>query len=358
MVVRALILGLLWPLAALAQGFAGLGTDAAGFAVPVRGTEIRFPRDHAAHPDFRIEWWYVTANLRDDTGRDYGVQWTLFRSAMAPGSDTGSDPYAAPGADPGWATPHIWLGHAAVTTPDAFHHAERWGRGGIGTAGATADPVSAWIDDWHLDADPALSRLRLRARDSGFAFDLHGSTDRPIVLHGDRGYSVKSANGQASYYFSQPHFRLTGTLDLPEGPVAVTGTAWLDREWSSQPLAASQTGWDWFSLHLDNGDKVMGFRLRQDDGPDFTSGTWIGRDGTIAALPDGALRLIPEEEASVAGRRLPVTWRFALPERGIDLVVRAVNRASFMDTTIPYWEGPVRISGSHTGRGFLEMTGY
>jgi len=29
-----------------------------------------------------------------------------------------------------------------------------------------------------------------------------------------------------------------------------------------------------------------------------------------------------------------------------------------MDVSIPYWEGPVGISGSHFGRGYLEMTGY
>jgi predicted secreted hydrolase len=29
-----------------------------------------------------------------------------------------------------------------------------------------------------------------------------------------------------------------------------------------------------------------------------------------------------------------------------------------MNLRIPYWEGPVRISGSHGGRGYLEMTGY
>ena len=53
-----LTLGLtLAPMLLRAQGFAGLGTEAEGFAIPEPGTALSFPRDHGPHPDFRIEWW-------------------------------------------------------------------------------------------------------------------------------------------------------------------------------------------------------------------------------------------------------------------------------------------------------------
>jgi predicted secreted hydrolase len=29
-----------------------------------------------------------------------------------------------------------------------------------------------------------------------------------------------------------------------------------------------------------------------------------------------------------------------------------------MATSFPYWEGPIRFKGSHSGVGYLEMTGY
>ena len=29
-----------------------------------------------------------------------------------------------------------------------------------------------------------------------------------------------------------------------------------------------------------------------------------------------------------------------------------------MGTSFPYWEGPISFDGSHTGVGYLEMTGY
>jgi len=136
--VKVLIAALFLAPPALAQGFAGLGTDADGFAVPERGRALQFPRDHGPHPEYRIEWWYLTATLQGADGRDYGAQWTLFRSALAP--------YDAEG----WDSPQVWMGHAGLTTPERHFSAERFARGGIGQAGAQADPFTAWIDDWHM----------------------------------------------------------------------------------------------------------------------------------------------------------------------------------------------------------------
>ena len=331
--------------AALAQGFAGLGTDADGFAIPERGAEITFPADHGPHPDYRIEWWYVTANLEGPDGTAYGMQWTLFRSALAPEERDG------------WTSPQIWMAHAALTTDQAHFVAERLARGGIGQAGVTAEPFNAWIDDWEMTG-PTLSDVTLRAHARDFGYDLSLKTQAPFVFQGDQGYSVKSREGQASYYYSQPFYTVSGTITLPEGPVPVTGTAWLDREWSSQPLSESQTGWDWFSLSFDSGARLMGFRLRDSEGAPFTSGTWIAADGTPEPFSDGNLKATPLETHAVAGRTLPVRWRLELPDRGLDVEIEARNPDAWMTTRFPYWEGPVAVSGSHEGRGYLEMTGY
>jgi len=47
-----------------------------------------------------------------------------------------------------------------------------------------------------------------------------------------------------------------------------------------------------------------------------------------------------------------------VPDRAVDITVEAINTQAWMDMAIPYWEGPVRVSGSHNGIGYLEMTGY
>ena len=341
--VKVLIVLLCLPLQAFAQGFAGLGTDAEEFAQPSPETRLRFPADHGAHPAFRIEWWYLTANLTGPDGTPYGLQWTLFRSALAPRDGEG------------WQTPQLWMGHAAVTTPKAHFVAERLARGGIGQAGMQAAPFSAWIDDWAMQGQD-LDHLRLTASGSNFAYDVGLVATGPLVLHGQNGYSVKSAAGQASHYYSQPFFDVAGSLTLPGGTVPVTGQAWLDREWSSQPLAQDQTGWDWFSLSFDTGEKLMGFVLR--GATDFTAATWIAADGSATALPDGAFAATPLAQHAVAGRDVPVEWRVRLAERGVDVTVQALNPEAWMATSVPYWEGPVQVSGSHTGVGYLEMTGY
>lgn len=333
------------PAIAAAQSFAGLGSDADGFATPERGYTFQFPQDHGAHAAYRIEWWYLTANLQSADGTAYGLQWTLFRSATAPEERSG------------WNSPQLWLGHAAVTTPTAHFVAERRARGGIGQAGVIADPFEAWIDEWHMTGAD-MQQMRLVAAGDDFAYDMRLNAKGPLIFHGEGGYSQKSASGRASYYYSQPFFEIAGTLTLPDGPVEVTGQAWLDREWASQPLGASQVSWDWFSMAFEGGTRLMGFTLRDSAGPDYTAATWIEPDGRATAFPDGAFFAEPLEQSDVAGRDIPTRWRAVLPEKGVDVTVEAINPQAWMATSIPYWEGPVTISGSHAGRGYLEMTGY
>jgi predicted secreted hydrolase len=340
------------PLAA--QGFAGLGTRSENFAAPQPDPEFDFPADHGAHPDYRIEWWYLTAVLEDEAGATYGAQWTLFRTALEPRDGQG------------WSTPQLWMGHAAVTTPDAHFHAERLARGGVGVAGVETEPFSAFIDEWAMTSamgrlapgEDVLSALDLTARGADFAYTLALDAQGPLVFHGADGFSVKSAEGQASYYYSQPFYAVSGQLELPDGPVSVTGQAWLDREYSSQPLSENQLGWDWVSFHLETGEKLMGFQLRQTDGSVYTAASWITPDGALTAFDDGALTMTALETARVSGYDVPVRWRVELPARDLDVEIAAVNPQSWMPTLFSYWEGPVSIAGSHSGRGYLEMTGY
>jgi predicted secreted hydrolase len=350
MSVRIFLLWLCMASAAFAQGFAGLDQKVEGFSLPVAGRPLVFPQDHGAHAGYRIEWWYVTANLQGADGADYGVQWTLFRTSLAPGDGTG------------WSSPQLWMGHAALTTSTQHFVAERLARGGIGQAGVALAPFSAWIDNWQLsgramDGAEAISNLNMTASGEKFSYALQLNAKGPVVLQGAKGYSVKSAQGQASYYYSQPSYDVSGTLTVPSGSVAVRGKAWLDHEWSSQPLAAGQTGWDWFSLHFESGEKLMGFRLR-DAGAGFTSATWIGVDGKPEPQMPGTLKVTPLETIRIAGRALPMRWRVELPAHRIDVTTTALNPNAWMATQIPYWEGPVRFEGSKTGEGYVEMTGY
>ena len=338
--------------AAAAQGFAGLGGETQGFAPVVQGLSLAFPRDHGAHPDFRIEWWYLTANLRDSSGASYGAQWTLFRQAMISGME-----------EAGWDSRQFWMGHAAVTSASGHHFAERLARGGIGQASVEAIPFDAWIDSWEMRAGDRFSAanvspLNVSAAGADFEFSLELNSERPLVLQGDAGYSKKSERGQASYYFSQPFFSATGFLTLHGKPIGVSGQAWMDREWSSQPLATNQTGWDWLSLHLESGEKVMLFRLRQSDSGDYFSGNWITEDGRSTQLAPDSIVMTPAKLSDVEGRKVPTSWSVAITDRNFKIDTVPLNPKSWMATRFAYWEGPITFQGSHAGVGYLEMTGY
>jgi predicted secreted hydrolase len=335
-----------------AQGFAGLGSDAGGFAPVTPGRALTFPADHGAHPDYRIEWWYLTANLTDKAGNAYGAQWTLFRQATAPGPQ-----------QEGWTNQQIWMAHAAVTSTATHRSAELFARGGTGQAGVTDAPFRAWIDAWEMRGGEAteastLSPLDITASGADFGYRLRLAADRPLVLQGDAGYSKKSERGQASYYFSQPYFAANGSLSIDGQSIDVSGKAWMDREWSSQPLASDQTGWDWFSLHLASGEKLMLFRLRQTDGRNYFAGNWIGLDGRSVQLASDAIQITPTATTAIAGRTLPTSWQIAIPARGLAIATTPLNPQSWMGTSFAYWEGPIMFGGSQSGVGYLEMTGY
>jgi predicted secreted hydrolase len=347
----ALVLGL-GGKPALAQGFAGLGLNGSGFAQVTPGKTFAFPGDHGPHPDYRIEWWYVTANLVDSTGAAYGAQWTLFRQAMQPGAQ-----------QQGWANQQIWMGHAAVTCADTHRYSEAFARGGIGQAGVEAKPFLAWIDSWQMRGldpmrDDSIAPLELNASGADFAYALRLDADRALVLQGDAGYSRKSERGQASYYFSQPYFKATGRITIDDKPVEVTGLAWMDREWSSQPLASDQSGWDWFSLHLNSGEKLMLYRLRQKDGHNDLFGNWIEPDGRSSEIASADNRVTATVLTDIQGRKMPTGWRIAIPAHGLRIETVPLNPNSWMGTSFPYWEGPISFAGSHAGVGYLEMTGY
>lgn len=341
-VLRSAICFALLPTLVLAQGFAGLGQTTDGFDLPDPETRFRFPVDHGPHNTFRIEWWYVTANLESADGTAYGIQWTLFRNALAPGGAEGDQ---------------AWMAHAAVSTPAGHLYAERFARGASGQAGVTAAPFDAFIDEWQM-VGPTLNDLRLTAQGTGFHYDLKLDADGPFVLQGQSGFSVKSEAGQASHYYSQPHYEVTGTITLEDGAIDVTGRAWLDREWSSQPLTETQTGWDWVSLHFDNGEKLMGYRLRDQDGSAYTVGTWIEEDGSGVPLQPGQMSMTAAAHSEVEGRQVPTAWDIELPDYGVTITSTALYPQSWMGTLVPYWEGPVEVTGSHPGIGYLEMSGY
>jgi predicted secreted hydrolase len=207
--------------------------------------------------------------------------------------------------------------------------------------------------------------MELRARQDGDAVRLRLTSDRPVVLQGADGYSQKHPAGGGSHYYSQPFLAAAGELELDGKVIPVSGQAWLDREWSSQFLQPDQSGWDWFALHLDSGEKLMLYRLRSRNTPsggtDYPYGVLLAADGEKTLLEPARIELEVLDHQRVAGRTLPLRWRIRLPQIERELEVAALHAEQWMDVDFAYWEGVVLVRGAgpgSTGRGYLELTGY
>jgi predicted secreted hydrolase len=324
--------------------------------------ELRYPRDHGAHFEYRTEWWYVTGVVADEGGHRFGFQITFFRQGLAPG-----DP--RPG-DSRLRARQVVAAHLAIADISAqrFHHSERLRRVAGGLAGASQTDLEVWLDDWQMKrgADGVISvRARDPERGTGLELELH--PEREPVRHGDRGYSQKGGEkGNASVYLSWTRLQVVGEMEVDDTPVTVTGEAWFDHEWGTSQLGAEVVGWDWFSLRLDDGRDVMLYQLRRANGSEngFSSGTIVSPGGETVRLAAEDFEIVPTEHwtSRRTGGTYPSRWRLRVPRYGLDLMVLPLLADAELDGTattgVVYWEGPVEAGGSHVGAGYVELTGY
>jgi predicted secreted hydrolase len=368
-------------------GVTGLlaGGETAGFERALGPRPFDLPADHGAHHGFRQEWWYLTGNLTAADGTAYGYQLTLFRSALRPLIVEEAPRRSA------WAAREVYMGHFALADQASgrFYAYERFSRAAAGLAGATpADAPSAlqrrvWVNGWTIvlgsgprtstvAASPVAGEASLgvhaAAAQGDVALELTLTSEKPPVLQGDRGWSPKgAAPGNASYYYSATRMATRGRLSVAGRPREVTGSSWLDREWSTSALGGDQAGWDWFALQLDDGRELMFYRLRRRDG---TTDRWSA--GTLVA-PDGATQVVSPQELTVEvlaqwasprdGTRYPARWRLRSTALKLDLEVAPLLADQELPLAVRYWEGAVRVQGSSLGRavrgvGYVELTGY
>ncbi len=339
--------------------------DLVGFNQATQPREFVFPQDHGLHPGYRSEWWYITAVLKDADGREFGVQYTLFRQALTP-TPTGAGP---------WHSGQAYMAHVAVTDVDnnRHFHDQRFVRGHPKLAGVTAaDGFRAWLEDWVLEGlnvDARQFDLRLLAPTTRFDLDLELRQQQPIVLQGDAGLSHKGV-GAASYYYSMPRMQISGAIEIDGQRHEVTGLGWLDREWSTSVLPVGVAGWDWFALQFFDASSLMAFRLRREDGlrDEYDHGLRVPTFNSAAQSADASGTVLGTEDFELTPMRYwedktgihwPVGWQLSLKDE--QFFIEALVDDQLMDTGILYWEGIVGVTdadGTSVGRGYMELTGY
>lgn len=322
----------------------------------VPGYRIEFPRDHGAHPAFRTEWWYATGWLRTDAGETLGFQITFFRSRQD----------AAAGNPSAFAPQQIIIAHAAISDPA---HGQLWkdqriARAGFGLAQAREGDTDVWLDDWHLARKDGAYGLAARAE--RFTLELSLAPTQPPMLNGEDGFSRKGAAPlAASYYYSLPQLAVRGQVVREGRRDIVSGTAWLDHEWSSEYLEPGAVGWDWASVNLADGGALMAFRIRDRAGrPRWAGGTLRAADGSIRHYAPQDIEIIPGRvwRSPRTAIAYPVEWTVRVGERRLELepLMDDQESDSRLTTGAIYWEGAMRAreGGREVGRGYLELTGY
>ena len=334
------------------------------FAAVTPDHSIVLPQDSGAHPAFRTEWWYATGWLTTPDNQPLGFQITFFRSA------TGHD-----AADPSaFAPSQLIIAHAALSDPALGHltHDQRIARQGFGLAYAKPDNTDVKLDAWKI-VRAGDGHYDVTVDANGFALRLALTPTQAPLVQGEHGYSRKGPRPeQASYYYSEPQLRVTGSVVRPvsagsksTGETAVTGAAWLDHEWSSTLLDADAVGWDWLGANLTDGSALMAFKVRSRDG----HATWAhaalrNRDGQVTAFGRDQVDFTPVRTwrsprtntsypVSMTVKTGALTWR-------LDPLMDDQELDSRQSTGAVYWEGAVRVSrdGAEVGRAYLELTGY
>jgi predicted secreted hydrolase len=319
---------------------------------------LAFPKDHAAHNDFRTEWWYYTGHLKSGA-RQFGYELTFFRAALA--------------IEEADATrKQIYFAHFAITDESnkKFYHTERQSRGNFGDAGASEQYYKTFIGNWSVQ-DLGPYQL-IQAETDSFALALILEPTKPPVLQGEKGYSRKGSDPKnASMYYSYTRLKSVGALTLNGMRYTVEGESWKDHEFGTSQIEENVAGWDWFSIQLSDTTELMLYTLRLTDGTKspYSSGTFVYSNGTSEKLSAGDFKIEVQRRytSKKSGAEYPVKWTISVPKLSVLLNVEATVEDQELlteeSTRITYWEGSTTVSGTKagapiSGKGYTELTGY
>ncbi|WP_303672826.1 lipocalin-like domain-containing protein [Vampirovibrio chlorellavorus] len=331
------------------------------------GYQYQFPRDHASHEAYKTEWWYYTGHLQTQSGKRYGYELTFFR--------IGNDPQIRSESSSPWNTNNLYATHFALSDENqkTFHYYEKLNRAGLNQAGARSDSYYVWNELWWAELLGQHMVLRASSPDGKQEAHLLLTSLKPPIIHGQGGVSQKAACvGCASHYYSLTRLKTEGLLFIDGKAEPVTGLSWMDHEFGSNQLSREQTGWDWFSIQLNDNTELMLYLLRREDGSiePNSSGTVVDAQGHSRHLTLNEFKVIETGQywTSPASKgTYPVGWRIEVPSEKLALkVTPSFDHQELYtagSTKVAYWEGSSSVSGSRAGKplqgqAYVEMTGY
>lgn len=305
---------------------------------PEKRHRVELPRDDGVIDDVEVQWWYWTGHLTSTEGRAFGFEVVFFVVA----------------AMHDWAS--ATMGQAAITDI----HANRFVGRELEAPGRPK-PIRGQfdLDVGEISAKGGSGTDHLRSQVQGYSLDLQVREAEGAVVHyGGRDH--RYAFGGDTCYYSRPLMAGNGSITTPDGHVHdVSGDLWFDRQWGKL-VPAVMIGWQWFAIQLDRDTQIMLFAFN--DERDEWTGT-ITRKGK-PAMPlhshDFEIEILGWWQSPHTAHDYPHGWKVSVA--GEELFIHPLVADQEMTAGFwigpRYWEGACSVSGSRTGRAYVELTGF
>ncbi|GEM87101.1 lipocalin family protein [Meiothermus granaticius] len=289
-----------------------------------------------------LEWWYVSAYLPQE---GLAFHWAMFK-AYAPQNY------------------RIGLFQPALFFPGPYH-ASHLAVTDLNTGRITfQERFDFRTDRPQGDSLTSYPPLRLEQGDwkllqegdhyilSAGPIQLRLTPSKPAVVH-PPGYSGTAETGRM-YYISYTRMRLEGHILGRR----VQGEAWMDHQWGDQ-IGGNSLGalWDWFGLHLSDGQDLMLYRVKNPKGQVVQlAGSLVDASGQAHEVE--GLEMTPLDTwTSPSGRTYALSWQIQAQDLSLKLDPLRQNQELLTRSTgVAYWEGPVQGSGTFKGRA-IQATG-
>ena len=257
-----------------------------------------------------------------------------------------------------------YMAHASVLDINAGQR-EQDVRFGIGAQAQPETGFELGVVDWTLHGDDGTHSFA--ASTNSYAFDLTVEATKPAALHNEIGYLVALSGW--TYYYSWTRMNLSGTLTVDGQELEVTGRAWMDHQWGDFVVSGYPTGWQWFSVSMENGHELMVAEAREADGQKIVYGTLVDPSGATTHIDgeDISIDVLGSWTSPHTRGKYPAGWNIDIPRHGLAMTLTPILddqefTLAFPPNTI-YWEGLVETDitfdgESVGGSGYVELVGY
>jgi len=323
---------------------------------------VCLPEDGAAHYWAQSEWWYYTGHLIAEDEREFGYELTFFKRIT--NEDKVPDFFISIPAF--WLKDVGMLGHFAVTDlKNNRFKAEAIDDFIFNNSKADEKKYDVMIGDWTVREEHG--KHILCAEMNGYKIELELEALKPVVFNGQDGIMNKGGS-HSNYYYSFTRMKTSGTLTVEGQPLMVKGISWMDHEYGTMKLLPWQSGWDWFSVQLDNNCELMIYLIRNDKDKviDIRGGTFVLPNGKITWINDDDIevKVLDYWYGEKTDSKYPALWEITIKSQNLKLDVNPMLAQQELDLKpMPYWEGSVKVNGTYNGqpvrgKGYVELVGY